>query len=141
MRTVFVDTGYWIAQLNPRDDLHEKALTAASALGKVRIVTSEMVMVELLNDFARRGESMRRAAVALVEGLRGNPNALIVAQTSLQFKGAQALYTERQDQSWSLTDCATFLIMKEQGIEEALAHDKHFEQAGFKALLRDGGPD
>jgi predicted nucleic acid-binding protein len=69
-----------------------------------------MVMVELLNDFERRGESMRRAAVALVEGLRGNPNALIVAQTSLQFKGAEALYTQRQDQSWSLTDCASFLI-------------------------------
>ncbi len=25
MRIVFADTGYWIALLNPRDDLHDKA--------------------------------------------------------------------------------------------------------------------
>jgi len=48
---------------------------------------------------------------------------------------------ERPDQSWSLTDCASCLIMREQGIQEALAHDKHFEQMGFKALLRDDRDD
>ena len=46
------------------------------------------------------------------------------------------LYSFRQDQSWSLTDCASFLVMEERGITEALAHDRDFEQAGFTALLR-----
>jgi predicted nucleic acid-binding protein len=100
-----------------------------------------MVLVELLNDFARRGESLRAAAVTLVERLSANPNVSIVAQTSLQFRDSLALYRERPDQTWSLTDCASFLIMTEQGIEEALAHDKHFEQMGFKALLRDKSDD
>jgi predicted nucleic acid-binding protein len=31
--------------------------------------------------------------------------------------------------------------MREQGIQEAVAHDKHFEQMGFKALLRDERDD
>ena len=40
------------------------------------------------------------------------------------------------DQHWSLTDCASFIVMEERGISEALAYDRDFEQAGFTALLR-----
>ena len=39
---------------------------------------------------------------------------------------------------WSLTDCASFLVMEERGITEALAYDRDFEQAGFVSLLRGG---
>ncbi|EKE25438.1 MAG: hypothetical protein ACD_5C00161G0004, partial [uncultured bacterium] len=46
------------------------------------------------------------------------------------------LYKRMADKDWSLTDCASFEIMKARGITEALAHDHHFEQAGFTALLR-----
>jgi len=54
----------------------------------------------------------------------------------LQFQDALALYEQSSDKEWSLTDCSSFLIMRELKITEALAHDKHFEQAGFDALLR-----
>ena len=46
------------------------------------------------------------------------------------------MYRQMLDKEWSLTDCASFALMKERGIAEALAHDRHFEQAGFVALLR-----
>jgi predicted nucleic acid-binding protein len=45
-------------------------------------------------------------------------------------------YQTRPDKSWSLTDCSSFLIMESEGIEAALTYDRHFEQAGFQALLR-----
>lgn len=48
MRTVFADTGYWAAVLNPNDGLNALAIAASRALGKVRIVTTEMVLAELL---------------------------------------------------------------------------------------------
>jgi predicted nucleic acid-binding protein len=35
-----------------------------------------------------------------------------------------------------MTDCSSFLIMWQYGIDAALTYDKHFEQAGFDALLR-----
>lgn len=47
------------------------------------------------------------------------------------------MYRERTDKSWSLTDCMSFLIMRKRHIKTALAHDRHFEQAGFTALLRE----
>jgi uncharacterized protein len=34
------------------------------------------------------------------------------------------------------TDCISFAAMKDEGIIEALTGDRHFEQAGFRALLK-----
>ena len=63
-------------------------------------------------------------------------NAEIVPQTSDLFRSAHQLYAERPDKEWSLTDCASFEIMKRKGITGALTHDKHFEQAGFQVLMK-----
>ena len=51
MRTVFADTGYWVALLNPRDQHHGKVKNVSSTLGQTRIVTSEMVLDGLLAGF------------------------------------------------------------------------------------------
>jgi predicted nucleic acid-binding protein len=50
------------------------------------------------------------------------------------------LHSRRADKEWSLTDCISFFVMQERGIHQALAHDHHFEQAGFEALLRRDPP-
>lgn len=135
MRRVFADTGYWIALLNPKDGLHAKALAVSATLGRSRIVTSEMILVEVLNAFAGKGESPRRAACALVDQIRSNPNAEIVPMTSNAFREALHRYRGRADKTWGLTDCTSFLIMEEKGITEAFSADRDFQQAGFKALL------
>ena len=70
--------------------------------------------------------------------LHNNPNVEVVPQTDAQFTVALERYAQRNDQTWSLTDCASFVLMGERGITEALAYDRDFEQAGFTALLREG---
>jgi predicted nucleic acid-binding protein len=35
-----------------------------------------------------------------------------------------------------VTDCISFLVMKERRMREALTADHHFEQAGFTILLK-----
>ena len=52
MERVFADTGYWIALLNPRDDLHQKASATSRDYTPNQIVTSEMVLTEFLNSFS-----------------------------------------------------------------------------------------
>jgi predicted nucleic acid-binding protein len=136
MKTVFADTGYWIAMVNPKDELHQKARTITRYLMPLRIVTSEMVFTEVLNAFSAEGTRFRRASVMLIEQSRSNPNIEIVPQTTELFASALELYDRRLDKGWSHTDCASFQIMQQQNIVEALAYDKHFEQAGFVALLR-----
>ncbi len=136
MKKVFADTGYWIAVVNPHDDLHDKALQVSGSLGPHLIVTSEMVLSEVAAYFSDKGNRLRQGVVDLIRSIRANPNSRVVPQTSLQFQDALALYQQSFDKEWSLTDCSSFLIMRELKIGEALAHDKHFEQAGLVALLR-----
>lgn len=136
MKTVFVDTGYWQAVLNPHDTLNARAIQVSKQLGDVRMLTTEMVLAELLAALAK--PATRGLAVISVDYIRANPNVEVVPQTSLQFAHAYVMYRARLDQGWSLTDCASFVLMQERSLSEALAHDKHFEQAGFNALLRGG---
>lgn len=137
MKRVFADTGYWVALLNPRDELHQKALELSQKIGLLYIFTSEMVLAEVLNDFSKRGEFFRGVAIELIESLYNHPNVTVVQQSSSQFKEGLLLYKQRPDKEWSITDGVSFKIMEEYGITEALAYDKHFEQAGFIPLLRD----
>jgi predicted nucleic acid-binding protein len=137
MRTVLADTSYWIAILNTADGLHIKAVGVSQALGSFRTITTEMILSELLNYFSDRGAALRMAAAGLAKVLRDMPNVEIVPQTSLHFREALELYGKTTDKGWSLTDCASILLMRERGIAEALTSDHHFEQAGLVALLRD----
>lgn len=136
MRALFADAVYWVALLNPRDNLHRRTVSFSRSLDQTVLVTTEMVLTELLNAFAERGVALRRAAAVLVLRLGQDPNTRIVPQTNGQFDEALQLYRNRHDKQWSHTDCASFRVMEKDGIAEALTYDRHFEQAGFKALLR-----
>jgi hypothetical protein len=136
MKSIFADAGYFIALLNPKDYLHAKAKSVSGELEQVRLITSEMVLAEVLAFYADKGHLLRQAAADTTSQLCNNPNVTVVPQTSLQFRAALDLYRARSDKEWSLVDCASVLIMQSESIAEALTHDHHFEQAGFKALLR-----
>ncbi|MCI0540961.1 MAG: hypothetical protein L0Z50_37650 [Verrucomicrobiales bacterium] len=60
----------------------------------------------------------------------------VVAASSELLKRGWVLYHGRPDKEWQLTDCVSFVVMEEEGITDALTGDRHFEQAGFKALLK-----
>ncbi|MBO0348610.1 type II toxin-antitoxin system VapC family toxin [Phormidium pseudopriestleyi FRX01] len=137
MKRVLADTGYWVALLNPRDQLHQKARDLSQTIGLLYIFTSEMVLAEVLNDFSKRGKFFREVAIKLIESLYNHPNVTVIQQSSHQFKEGLLLYKQRPDQEWSLTDCVSFKIMEKYSITAALAYDKHFQQAGFIPLLRD----
>jgi predicted nucleic acid-binding protein len=136
MKRLFADTSYWIALLNPRDELHIKAVAAAQNYSEDQVVTSEMVLVEFLNGFSDHGPRLREAASQAVKTLRSSLHVSVIPQTSDQFERALRRYRDVVDKDWSLTDCASFMIMEAEGIEAALTHDRHFAQAGFQALLR-----
>jgi predicted nucleic acid-binding protein len=137
MKTLFADACYWIALLNPKEGLHAKAQAVSKELGPCRIVTSEMVLVELLNGLSGYGSKMREKAEQTVKQLSENPNVEVVPQTSSQFRAALERYATRKDKEWGVTDCASFIVMEGKNLSEALTYDHHFEQAGFTLLLKE----
>jgi hypothetical protein len=140
MRALFLDAGFFIAVLNPKDKLHAAAIAASKQHVGFRQLTSEMVLVEVLAHFSNAGPHARAAAALLVETLRKSPNTEIVPQSSDLFRRALARYAERRDKEWSLVDCASMLIMEERNLKEALTPDHHFEQAGFTILIKAPAP-
>jgi len=62
--------------------------------------------------------------------------ALILSASQGVLDQASNLYESRPDKEWSLTDCTSFVVMKDRGLSEALTADHHFEQAGFVVLFK-----
>lgn len=138
METLFADSAFYIALLNKGDQHHEATVSIIKGLGTFRTLTSEMVLAEVLAFFSGRGPFLRTKAVDLVEEMRKNPTVVIVPQTRDLFLRAVGHYRSHSDKNWSLVDCASIIIMEENRIIKALTTDHHFEQAGFRALLRQG---
>ena len=72
----------------------------------------------------------------IVNDLHSNPDNVVLSPSQKLWDEALHLYDARPDKQWSLTDCVSFTVMKQMGISDALTGDHHFEQEGFRALLK-----
>jgi uncharacterized protein len=136
MNPVFADTHYWVAILDPHDSWHLLARAAKKELGVVSLVTTDEVLVEVLNTFGGRGEHLRRFACAFVYRLRRESAVRIIPQSRTSFDGGLVLYSARHDKGYSLVDCISMTTMRRLGIEDVLTNDSHFAQEGFNILIR-----
>ncbi|MEZ4725694.1 MAG: type II toxin-antitoxin system VapC family toxin [Caldilineaceae bacterium] len=136
-REVFVDTSYAIALANANDQFHAKAVLIARQLRtyKTKLIITRGVLLEIGN--ALSGQRYRTAAVKLLDALEADPNVGIVALTEALYKQALQLYRSRPDKEWGLVDCLSFIVMRERNLTSALTTDMHFQQAGFRVLLRE----
>lgn len=134
MRSVFADSFYFFAVLSSLDPAHGKA-AAFSRSHTGNVVTTGWVLTEVADGLSRR-TSWRARLEQLLAGLRANPRVRIVSFSDELFEAGVALYRDRPDKEWSLTDCISFVVMEREGLRAALTGDHHFEQAGFAALLK-----
>lgn len=133
MKPLFADTAFYVALLNQRD-AHFHIASAYAADANQMTVTTEFVLLELGSFFSRT--QYRQSAFNLFSMLLQSDTTQIIPASSKLFHEGLALYGSRKDKDWSLTDCCSFVVMKDHDLKEALTSDKHFEQAGFKTLLR-----
>jgi predicted nucleic acid-binding protein len=133
--TAFADTFYWLALARPRDPWHTTAVNWAKGHPAVRLVTTDEELVEFVNALAGTGPAGRHYAVATVQDLRADPNAIVLPQTRSDFDAALALYDARADKGYSLTDCRSMNALRDLGISEVLTNDHHFTQEGFTILF------
>jgi predicted nucleic acid-binding protein len=132
MTLKFVDSFYFLALLNPRDAAHLSARQANQELVGP-FLTTHWVLVEVADALAQ--PKSRSRFLNLMARLEADPDMTIVPSSEELFQRGIDFYRRRPDKDWPLTDCISFVVMKDQGISEALTGDQHFQQAGFKALL------
>ena len=128
----FADTHFYLALLNPSDAHHRAALELAKG-SYHPIVASAWVLTEVADGLAN--PPLRRLAIELIDELRSDPSVEVVESDMELLASGWNLYRDRPDKAWSLTDCVSFVIMKDHRLTEALTHDRHFKQAGFRILL------
>ncbi len=132
VKAVFADAFYFVALINRSDQHHARAIAAARHLHE-NLITTEWVLMEFADAFAESGS--RRLVAPFIRELHEDPNVEIVSATADLFQRGLRLYDERKDKGWMLTDCTSFVVMRDGGITGALTGDHHFQQAGFQALL------
>jgi predicted nucleic acid-binding protein len=134
-RLLFADAFYWVALLNPGDAFHAPVTSFSRSLGSASLVTTDEVLTEVLNWFARSGPYWRGKAAALIHALRSDANVDVLPQTRADFDAALALYAARPDKAYSLTDCRSMLALRTLGLTEVLTNDHHFTQEGYTVLF------
>jgi hypothetical protein len=129
---VFADAFFYVALINRRDEHHARVMTWSDSFDG-EIITTQWVLTEVADAFAESHcrRHLREGFAALAE----DRATRIIEVSPEHFTRGMALYDARPDKAWSLTDCISFAVMQEEGLTEALTGDRHFEQAGFRAVF------
>jgi predicted nucleic acid-binding protein len=133
---LFLDASYVIALAVVRDEHHVQALDIRAQIQtqRSRLITTLAVALEIGN--ALSGQKYRKVSANLLEALNDDKTIEVLPVSEELYRDGLRLYKDRSDKGWSLTDCISFLVMMDRGLTDALTTDRHFEQAGFRALLR-----
>lgn len=130
MNVVFVDTYYFLARLNALDS-HRARVMAYSGDTRVRLLTTEWVFLELADTLAKT--KLRKIIKDYLAYLESHLEIVRVDDRLRNL--AFDCYHQHDDKAWSLTDCLSFVVMRERKITKALTGDHHFIQAGFEAVF------
>lgn len=133
MNSIFVDTYYFLAILNPKDLGHARSREASKNRTGL-LLTTQWVLAEVGDALSRPPD--RPKFLALIDAIEHDPSFSVVSADDELFHQSIEFFRERPDKEWTFTDCTSFVVMRRLGIREALTADVHFEQAGFVALLK-----
>lgn len=97
------------------------------------LVTTEFVLLEVAD--ALSSPSIRSKTIGFIESLSQFSTLKIVQIDRTLWLNGWALYKQREDKDWGLTDCISFVVMRQEKLTQAFTSDRHFEQAGFLNLL------
>lgn len=130
----FIDTFAFIAWLSEKDESHGAVASYMASLTEP-LVTTEWVLMEVAD--ALSAPDARAIAVRFLDDVRSDRRVTIVGYEESCYSGGLEIFRSRQDKGWSLTDCISIHVMQEQGLTEVLTGDRHFRQAGYKAIFAD----
>jgi uncharacterized protein len=138
MNRTFLDTSFFLALSLEDDALHDRALAWQRTItGK--LFTSEFVLLEVADHLSP--PHLKRLVSTIFSLVQDDEQIDVVPISREDYLRGLLLFDSRPDKAWSLTDCISFEIMRDRCITDALTHDHHFEQAGFRALLRHDPPN
>lgn len=134
----FVDTSGWAEFADQTLLFHSQAKTLFEEVWQNRghLVTTNLVLVELTALLKSPLRWPKPQQIQFLDDIRYDASTIIVTIDAALEAAAWNLWQSRPDKDWTLVDCASFVIMQQQRLTDALSTDHHFEQAGFVRLLK-----
>lgn len=134
----FVDTSGWGNLFDATQPYHAKTATLyrIARQQNQRLITTNYVLTELVALLTSPLRVPRPQLLGFVSSIKRSPFVELVHIDADTDEKAWQLLSMRQDKEWSLVDCASFVLMQQRNIYQALTNDHHFEQAGFVRLLK-----
>lgn len=135
--TIFADTS-GLASFADRTQTHHQKATAIVRqviAAKGRLVTTSGVLAELTALLTSPLRLPKPQQIAFLGTLRSVRWVEMFHIDQALDDAAWRLWEQRPDKDWSLVDCASFVVMGQRGLADALTGDHHFTQAGFVRLL------
>ena len=123
MNAAFLDTGYLIALAMAQDEHHAAAHTHWSGVleRNSSLVTTSYVFAEVVTFLNRRGHHAK--AMEVGDALLGSREIECVAVDERLFLEGWQLLRGHADKRWSLTDCISFVVMRELELTVAYGFD------------------
>lgn len=131
-----MDTAFLLAVIDTSDQHHKTAAECYRKIvsRKLPVLTTDAVLIEIGNGLSKL--KWRQAAHRWITGIEKSRTIFTVVPAGADVLArAMHLYGERADKEWGLTDCISFVVMKERNASTALTTDRHFEQAGFNICM------
>jgi uncharacterized protein len=128
---LFVDTSAWFAFANRKDSAHRQVREILHEFpGK--LVTSNAIFDETISLLRYR---LGHKAAYVAGTVLLDPHTVdLMRVTTKDEQAAWQLFSHRNDQRCSFTDCTSFVIMKRLGLRKALALDEDFHVEGFELV-------
>lgn len=137
-QTFFVDTSFWCALWNTRDQFHKRASSFLSAFKSrpLLLYSSDYVVCETVTLIRYRAG--HELAVRFWESLRSKTVFLAQVTRPIQEESWE-IFKKYGDHEFSFTDCTTFALMKSIGIKDALTFDDDFRIMNLHLFPGPGG--
>jgi len=131
---IFVDTGPWIALMDPRDQWRGEAEQEMAALNRQRrtLVTTNWVLAEAYTGLVDR---ISRPTIARLRAMVYESSLIkVVRIDEFAEMAAWRKFLRYDDKDVSMTDCTSFVVMEQLGLSTAFTFDEHFQQVSFLSL-------
>jgi len=130
--SVYVDTSAFLAVLNADDRFHARARRRWQRLieAGLSLICNNYVLVETIAVLQNR--LGMEAVIAFQNDVE--PILTILWVNEEQHRRAVSALLAAQQQRLSLVDCASFESMRQAGLRQAFAFDRHFKEQGFEVL-------
>ncbi|MFT3879328.1 MAG: PIN domain-containing protein [Gemmatales bacterium] len=130
---MLLDTSGLLCFLYESETHHDQAVTLfeqATTRYSHTLILAELLAVATVRKLDRQ------KCIKFIREMLTSPDIEIIEVTKSMVEQSIDFLSRRKDKQWSICDAVSFLLMREHQLTEALTNDRHFEQAGYQALLK-----